>query len=105
MVDVLLQPLQADDMLHPPRQEQVIDHVEHQQRLHGIIREALAGLSEAEVAEPLGVAEEGAVVAVALFENGRGGGNRYRLGFLFWRAPNPFPRRPGPMRGAAGALE
>ena len=58
-----------------PGQQQIIDHVEHEQRLHGIIREALARLGEAEVAEALGVAEEGAVVAVALFEVGRRFGN------------------------------
>ncbi len=56
------EPAQPDDLLDPPGQQQIIDHVEHQQRLHGIIREALARLGEAEVAEALGMAEEGAVV-------------------------------------------
>ena len=62
-------------MLDVPRQQQVIDHVEREQRLHGVIREALARLGEAEEAEALGVAEEGAVVAVALFEIGGGFGD------------------------------
>src|SRR3546814_4185173 len=42
-------------------QQQIIDHVEHEQSLHRIIGETLAPLDEGEIAEPLGVAEEGAV--------------------------------------------
>src|SRR3546814_3280816 len=38
-----------------------LDHVEHEQSLHRIIGETLAPLDEGEIAEPLGVAEEGAV--------------------------------------------
>ena len=55
-------------MLHAAGDEQVIDHVQGQKRLHRIVREALAALGEAEIAEALGVAEEGAVRAVALLE-------------------------------------
>ena len=46
------------------RQQQIIGHVEDEQRLHAVIGEALPRLGEGEIAEPLGVAEEGAVAAV-----------------------------------------
>ena len=58
-------------------QQQVVDHVEHEQRLHGIIGESLAGRGEAEKAEALGVAEEGSVVAVDLLEIRSRVGNRH----------------------------
>ena len=56
------EPAEARDLLDMAGQQQVIDHVEHEQRLHGVIREALAAFGEAEVAEALGVTEEGAIL-------------------------------------------
>ena len=49
-------------------QEQVIDHVEREQRLHGVIREALACLGEAEKPKALRVPEERAVIAIDLLQ-------------------------------------
>ena len=60
-----------------PGQQQVIDHVEREQRLHGIIRETLARLSETEEAETLGMAKEGAIVPIDLLEVRRGVGNAH----------------------------
>src|SRR3954447_25970473 len=64
------QPAETGDLLDMAREQEIIDHVEREQRLHGIIREALAGLGEPEEAEALGMAKKCAVVAVALLEIG-----------------------------------
>src|SRR6185437_9811083 len=78
VIDVLLQPIEADHLLHAAGHEQVIDHVEDQQSLHRIIREALARLGEAEEAQPLWMTEEGAVVVSPLLKVGSGFGDRHR---------------------------
>ena len=64
-------------MVHPPWHQQIVDHVERQQRLHRIIREPLAPLGEAQIPEALRMAEKGAVVVVDLFEVGRCFGDRH----------------------------
>src|SRR5437764_1402780 len=69
------QPCEPCDLLDMTRQQQVIDHVKRQQRLHGVIREALAGLGEAEETKPLRMTEKSAVVVGALFEIGCGFGD------------------------------
>src|SRR3546814_1187123 len=56
-----LDPIEPDHAACMLGQQQIIDHVEHEQSLHRIIGETLAPLDEGEIAEPLGVAEEGAV--------------------------------------------
>jgi hypothetical protein len=52
---------EADDILDMAGQQQLLGHVEDEQRLHAVIGEPLPGLGEGEVAEALGMAEEGAV--------------------------------------------
>ena len=67
-VEVLLHPFEADHLLHLARHEQVIDHVEHEQRLHRVIGEALAGLGEAEIAEALRMADESPIQWVDMLQ-------------------------------------
>jgi hypothetical protein len=45
------------------RQQQVPDHVEHEQRLHGIAGETLAAFGEGKIAQTPGVAREFGIVA------------------------------------------
>src|SRR3546814_2931861 len=51
-----LDPIEPDHAACMLGQQQIIDHVEHEQSLHRIIGETLAPLDEGEIAEPLGVA-------------------------------------------------
>ena len=62
--EVLLHPAEAPHAAEMRGQQQVVDHVQGQQRLHRVVAEALAALDDGEEAEALGLAEEGAVVAV-----------------------------------------
>jgi hypothetical protein len=65
-------------MLHAAGDEQIVDHVEREQRLHGVIGKALAPFGEAEIAEALGMTEERAVLVRADFIVRRGVGNGHR---------------------------
>ena len=49
---------EAGDLLDVARQQQLVDHVQHEQCAHSVIREALPRLGEGEEGEPLRVAEE-----------------------------------------------
>ena len=85
-VVVLLQPAKPDHRADPLGQQQVVDHVEHQQRLHRIVRKPLAPFDHGEEAEPLGMAEKGAVVRGEVeFGRGFGGGQGDLRGTLFTR--------------------
>ncbi len=57
-----LQPLQPQHIADVFGQQQVLDHIEHQQGLHGIVGKPLTPLDEGEVTQPLGVAQKGPVV-------------------------------------------
>jgi hypothetical protein len=56
--------LDPDDILDVAGQQQFLGHVEHQQRLHGVVGEALPSLGKGQIAEPARMAEEGAVVVI-----------------------------------------
>ena len=53
---------EAGDILDMTRQQELLDHVEHQQRLHAVVREPLPSLREGEVAQPARVAEKCTIV-------------------------------------------
>ena len=68
---------EPDDVLDVPRQQQLVHHVEHQQRRHAVVREALPGLGEGEVEEPLRMTRE----------TGPGRARRRRFDCAQWIAP------------------
>src|SRR5437588_128767 len=89
------QPREPCDLLDMTRQQQVIDHVERQQRLHGVIREALACLGEAEETKPLWMTEESAVVVGALFKIWSGIGDGHGSAPNAWRLEKAAAPAPG----------
>src|SRR5204863_6470025 len=60
--------LKECDVVDMSRQQQLVRHVEDEQRLHAVIGEALAAFGEGEEAEAPGMAEEGDVAAVGRCE-------------------------------------
>ncbi len=57
------QRIHAGNLADVLRQEEVVGEVQHQQRLHAVVREPFPELAEGEPAEACGMAEEGAVAA------------------------------------------
>jgi hypothetical protein len=56
----------ADDVLDMAGQQQLVDHVQHQQRGHAVVGKTLPRFGECEIGEPFGMTEEAAVLNEAI---------------------------------------
>src|SRR3546814_18098550 len=74
-----------------PRQQQLLGHVEDQQRLHPVVGEPFLGLGERQISQRLGMAQEGAVVVADCC-----GGHRNLQARRDLKRGNPSVGRPPP---------